>query len=145
MLPGEIWLQGKLGGDDQSIVATDCYTEDKMLTALKRFILWDYPRGGWQYDVMVIGILSFIFLTPKDLFHDQPIASSIVMLPTDGTDHRFWIGRSLLETIPEPERLQRVGEMLHKKMEKKQVLFDLTPIIEDNTVRGYIAHTRPEK
>ena len=30
-------------------------------------------------------------------------------------------------------------------MEKKQTLFELTPIIEDNSIRGYIAHTRTEK
>ena len=94
---------------------------------------------------MVVGILAFIFITPKDLFKDQPNASSIVMLPTDGEDHRFWIGRSILESIPENERMQKASEMLHKKMEKKQTLFDLTPIIEDNTIRGYIAHTRSEK
>ena len=94
---------------------------------------------------MVVMILGFIFITPKDLFHDQPIASSIVMLPTDGEDHRFWIGRSMLDSIPENERMQKVGEMLHTKMEKKQTLFELTPIIEDNTIRGYIAHTRSEK
>ena len=116
-----------------------------MLTTIKRFILWDYPRGGWQYDLVVVSILSFIFLTPKELFKDQPIASSIVMLPTDGEDHRFWIGRSMLDSIPENERIQKVGEMLHKKMEKKQTLYELTPIIEDNTIRGYIAHTRSEK
>ena len=116
-----------------------------MLNTIKRFILWDYPRGGWQYDLMVVGILAFIFITPKEKFSDQPNASSIVMLPTDGQDHRFWIGRSLLETIPENEQMQKASEMLHKKMEKKQTLFDLTPIIEDNTIRGYIAHTRSEK
>ena len=71
-----------------------------MLNTIKRFILWDYPRGGWQYDLMVVSILAFIFITPKDKFSDQPNASSIVMLPTDGQDHRFWIGRSLLESIP---------------------------------------------
>jgi hypothetical protein len=41
------------------------------LTGLKRFILWDYPRAGWQYDLMVGLILAFIFLTPRDWFRDQ--------------------------------------------------------------------------
>ena len=38
---------------------------------LKRFILWDYPRASWQYDVMVGIILAFIFLTPREWFRDQ--------------------------------------------------------------------------
>ena len=29
---------------------------------LKRFVLWDYARATWQYDVMVAIILAFIFL-----------------------------------------------------------------------------------
>ena len=52
---------------------------------LKRFILWDFPRASWQYDVMVGIILGFIFLTPRDWFRDQariPNASSIAMLPS---------------------------------------------------------------
>ena len=28
---------------------------------LKRFILWDFPRGSWQYDVMV-GIILAVHL-----------------------------------------------------------------------------------
>ena len=40
---------------------------------LKRFILWDFPRGGWQYDVVVGIILAFIFLTPIWVnFRDKP-------------------------------------------------------------------------
>src|SRR5438309_1891400 len=39
---------------------------------LKRFILWDFPRASWQYDLIVALILAFIFLTPRDLFRDQP-------------------------------------------------------------------------
>ena len=37
-----------------------------------RFLFWDYPRGGWQYDVMVGLILAFIFLTPPLAFNDRP-------------------------------------------------------------------------
>ena len=42
------------------------------MSGFKRFILWDYARASWQYDVMVGIILAFIFLTPRDWFRDQP-------------------------------------------------------------------------
>ena len=115
-----------------------------MWTGIKRFVFWDHARGSLQYDLMVLLILAFIFLTPRDLFKDQPNASSIVMLPTDGLDHQFWIGRSTVEGIPENVRMQRISEMLHQKMERKQKLYELTAVQEDDTVKGYIAHTRPE-
>ena len=43
-----------------------------VISGLKRFILWDYRRASWQYDVMVALILIFLFATPRELFRDQP-------------------------------------------------------------------------
>ena len=71
---------------------------------LKRFILWDFPRASWQYDVMVGIILAFIFLTPRDWFRDQPRipnASSIAMLPSENGSLVFFVDRELLDRIPE--------------------------------------------
>jgi hypothetical protein len=61
---------------------------------LKRFILWEFPRASWQYDVMVGIILAFIFLTPRDLFRDQPRipqASTIAMLPSEHGSSVYWV------------------------------------------------------
>lgn len=33
-------------------------------------LFWTYERATWQYDLMVIAILSFIWLTPPDLLGD---------------------------------------------------------------------------
>ena len=33
-------------------------------------LFWTYDRATWQYDLMVIAILSFIWLTPPDLLGD---------------------------------------------------------------------------
>ena len=35
---------------------------------IKGFILWSYGRTTWQYDVLCVLILAFIFLTPKSWF-----------------------------------------------------------------------------
>jgi hypothetical protein len=35
---------------------------------MKRIINWGYDRGTWQYDVLCLIILAFIFLTPKTWF-----------------------------------------------------------------------------
>jgi hypothetical protein len=39
---------------------------------LVRTLFWSYERGSWPYDVMVVGILIFVLLTPRHWFHDQP-------------------------------------------------------------------------
>jgi hypothetical protein len=35
---------------------------------------WTYDRATWQYDLMVIAILSFVWLTPPEWLRD-PMAS----------------------------------------------------------------------
>lgn len=44
----------------------------KIKLVMKRAIFWSYERGSWQYDVIVLLILAFIFLTPASWFHDRP-------------------------------------------------------------------------
>jgi len=39
---------------------------------VKRSIFWAYERGSWQYDLIVLAILSFIFLSPRAWFNDRP-------------------------------------------------------------------------
>ncbi len=47
----------------------------KGLIALKNVLLWSYERGTWQYDVLCLLILAFIFLTPSSWFN-RPSAGS---------------------------------------------------------------------
>lgn len=35
---------------------------------LKRIINWNYERASWQWDILCILIMCFIFLTPKTWF-----------------------------------------------------------------------------
>ena len=42
--------------------------------AIWHALFWTFDRATWQYDLMVIAILSFIWLTPPD-FLDDPTAT----------------------------------------------------------------------
>ncbi len=109
-----------------------------------RFLLWDYPRAGWQYDVMVGLILAFIFLTPRDWFRDQPKASSVVMLPAEHGSSVFWIEPQLLAGVPEAERMQKASALLRARFKTKQNLVRLQPILDsEEEVKGYMAFTTP--
>ena len=39
-----------------------------LLTTLKKILFWNYARNTWQWDVLCVLILVFIFLTPKSWF-----------------------------------------------------------------------------
>ena len=40
----------------------------RIWSLIKSVILWSYDRGSWQYDVMVVVILAFVFATPAIWF-----------------------------------------------------------------------------
>jgi hypothetical protein len=112
---------------------------------LKGFVLWNHGRATWQYDVMVVGILAFIFLTPREFFRDGPRPKSVVLLPSEGGSSRFLI---------EPDRITAAGEAARRGQAEKlitsqagneeRVLVKLEALYgADQEVRGYIASTRP--
>lgn len=115
-----------------------------MSSAIKRVIFWDFPRASWQYDVIVIAILAFIFLTPREIFRDQPKAQSIVLLPneTPGVEV-FYLEPKLLIDSTESERFQKATRMLERKDGKKLQLYRLTPIFDsEKEIKGFMAYTK---
>jgi hypothetical protein len=39
---------------------------------ISRTLFWDYDRGSVPYDLMVLAVVGFVFLTPRAWFHDRP-------------------------------------------------------------------------
>ena len=111
---------------------------------VKRFIFWEFARASWQYDIVVALILAFIFLTPRDLFRDQPKASSVVMLPSEGGSAVFWIEPELLTSAAEADRGAKASVLLKARTGKKYDLVRLEPIFDaEKDIRGYMAYTKP--
>jgi hypothetical protein len=60
-----------------------------ILRVIKKAFLWSYERNTWQWDVLCVLILSFIFLTPKAWFtnserkglvgHQKDAISTVIM------------------------------------------------------------------
>ena len=121
------------------------YTQN-VLAGLKRFILWDYQRGVWQYDVICAVITLFIFLSPRQWFRDQPRipqASQITSLPGHG-ESAFWIDSELVSSFPENQQLDQLGKVLTARTGKTQHLTRLEPILNsEREIEGYMAFSRP--
>ena len=105
-----------------------------------RFIFWDYRRASWQYDVMVTLILAFIFLTPREVFRDQPKAASVVMLRGG-----FWIEPQLLMGVPETELLPKATTLVNARYKTRTKIGSVEPIYDDNEqeIKGYLAFPPP--
>jgi hypothetical protein len=122
-----------------------CYTQT-VGRGLKRFILWDYQRGVWQYDVICAVITLFIFLAPRQWFRDQPRipqAAQITSLPGHG-EAVFWIEPGLVESFPQNQQLDQVGRRLSVRTGKIQRLTRIEPIYDsEQEIKGYMAFAQP--
>jgi hypothetical protein len=115
-----------------------------LANGLKRFVLWDFPRAGWQYDIIVALILAFIFLTPRDLFRDQPKASQIVMLPSEKGANVYWLEPELLTASSDSLRSDQAASLLKKKTGRQHNVVRLEPIFDaEKDIKGYMAYTMP--
>ena len=115
---------------------------------LKRFILWDFARQTWQYDVMVGIILAFIFLTPRDWFRDQPriaTASSIVMLPNEGGSTPFLVLPGVLAGVADNQRERRLTEAIESSTGNRRLrVVRVEPILDsEGELLFYKAFARP--
>ena len=57
-------------------------------STLRKIVFWTYPRTSWQWDVLCVLILVFIFLTPKSWFENTQyrrshVAQTTVVLSAD--------------------------------------------------------------
>ncbi|HEX5888667.1 MAG TPA: hypothetical protein VFY61_08190 [Pyrinomonadaceae bacterium] len=62
-----------------------------LISTLKKIFFWNYARNTWQWDLLCVVILIFIFLTPKSWFasservlntlHQSPVAKTLVLSP----------------------------------------------------------------
>ena len=115
---------------------------------LKRFILWDYARGTWQYDVMVGIILIFVLATPRGWFRDQPRTpqiSSVAMLPGEHGSSVFWVEPEPFANLSEPQRVQKASELLRKLLRRGDVrVLRLEPVQNsEGETKGYMVFAKP--
>jgi len=95
-----------------------------LLAALKKTLFWSYERGSWQYDVMCVLILVFIFLAPNSVFHshrssaaDDETARPIVVTseevgPIDGSRMEAELAAKLTQKFGHPMAIERVEKVV---------------------------------
>ena len=97
---------------------------------------------------MVVIILAFVFLTPREWFADKPRiprANNIAMLPDEHGSGMYWIDPELLSGIPENQRLAKLSQILKTSSGKSQPVLRLQPIYDESEheLKGYVAFTNP--
>src|SRR5690349_3160210 len=98
------------------------------MKTLQRLFFWNFQRTSWQWDIIVTLILAFIFLTPRDLFRDQPRAASIQMLPSQ---QGFLIEPKLLANVPEADRPQKAEELVNRQFKNHKIITHVAPVRDE--------------
>jgi hypothetical protein len=100
-----------------------------LFTTLKKIFFWNYARNTWQWDLLCVVILIFIFLTPKSWFssgeravsmeHQSPVAATVILSPEVITNEedksriveqvKAMTGRSTVEVLAVRRVLDREG------------------------------------
>ncbi len=89
-----------------------------MFGIIKKIILWSYERGSWQYDVMCVVILAFIFLTPNQ-FLDERYSNNPA--PNTVQTQRTYISTNEIidRASPNARLSDLLGEVLSKRYQRK--------------------------
>ncbi len=119
----------------------------KLWRAVRPAILWSYRRGSWQYDVIVVGILAFIFLTPRSLFNDQPRLPSVQQIEALQDDNGtlvFWVDTDALADTPPEEVNTKLQSLLRQRTGRHLRVIDTRPTADaEGGVRAYLVYARP--
>src|ERR1035441_9408269 len=90
----------------------------KLGLAVYRGFFWTYERGTWQYDIMVVLILAFIFVTPRNWFRDRPVVmsaaspSGVVLLLNSETQKIYQLRAALIDAKTDGSLEQGVRRVL---------------------------------
>jgi len=118
---------------------------------LSRIFFWNFERGTAPYDLIVLAIVAFVFLSPRKWFHDQPetnAAPAAAAIPCEaetGTPHvlRCRVNAALLAPPQaSPQLQQKAHDVLLRGApslnERPFQIVRMEPVLgEDGGVRYY--------
>ena len=117
------------------------------MRTVRQLVLWTHPRGSWQYDILAIVILAFIFLTPGKIFHDQPRTTSlqnIDALSESSEVMLFWVEPFVVDDIDIEDRDEKLNSLLWQRTGRKLTVINVHPSIDEKgEVRAYLIYARP--
>ena len=108
--------------------------EIRLVSGLRKLFFWNYARNTWQWDVLCVVILVFIFGAPKSWFengersvlqaHQSPAASTVMF------------GPELVENAQDRGQLEQAVRMFLGRSDV-QVLQVRKVTDKDGKTRGY--------
>jgi hypothetical protein len=114
---------------------------------LRPVLFWSYRRGSWQYDLIVVAILAFIFLTPRSLFNDQPRLPKVREVQALDDELRtqvFLVESAAVGDKAGDEITVAVQDLLRRRIGRDLKVVETRPSTDaGGEVTGYLVYARP--
>ncbi len=119
---------------------------DKIKSGVSHTVLWSYERGTWQYDVMVLAILAFIFFTPRIWFSDRPTLELTDLRHQQGfvemghgkQGWRYLVNARLVESFAGTKPEDAIQTILSRQLHQPFTVLSVDPITDkNNVILGY--------
>jgi hypothetical protein len=115
---------------------------------MRRLIFWEFPRASWQYDLIVLVLLAFIFLTPRDLFRDQPRPVRVAMVPAEASTDVYFIDPSVLahaakDATDGEARKAQAAVLIEQQFKHRRTVVRVETLYDsENEVKGFLAYAK---
>ena len=119
---------------------------EKIKLVLVRSVFWPYERGSWQYDIICVVILAFIFLLPHSWFRDRPTLEltnlrhnqGVIEITHTKTERIYQIDSRLVESLQPAALEDAIRQVLERRLRKAPNVKTIEPIRDrNNVVLGY--------
>ena len=119
---------------------------EKIKPGALRTVFWAHERGTWQYDLMVLAILAFIFLSPRNWFNDRPTLELTDLRHQQGfvemghgkQGWRYLVDARLVESFAATKPEDAIQIILSRQLHQPFTVISIDPITDKNrVVLGY--------
>jgi len=119
---------------------------DRAKAAVARAVFWSFERGTWQYDIIVLLILAFIFLTPRGWFQDRPTlqltdlrhAQGLVEVGGGENGWTYLVDARLVDSFAPQKPAEAIREILRRRLEKPFTVKSIEVLRDShNVILGY--------
>jgi hypothetical protein len=117
---------------------------------IRNTVFWSFERGSWPYDLLVIGIVAFVLLSPRGWFNDRPAVAQqtpgagvqVLSEDADSGLTTLRLDASLLaQPKPDPAFERRAHDFLGKHVDalkgKTFQIKEIRPVRETNGMTLY--------
>lgn len=117
----------------------------KTKSALVHSVFWAYERGTWQYDLIVLAILAFIFLSPRAWFEDRPTfqltdlrhRQGVVEVAKAKEGWTYLVDARLVEAQAPKETHEAIREVLRLRLQRPFTVKSVDKIERNGVILGY--------